>query len=177
MTKQQAVAEMKYQLNKYILQVLLDEKLITVDEAIQTKVILLEKYDPFTRCLEEVDVWQTGHLLEFHIVDGTIIPYQMLKTAPRQSRLTQAAKTKILQTYSTGQTPAAIAKELNIPSSTIRSLISRSKERVKRPTFNCQNCGKSFAAHDYQKRKYCSQNCYRVSRFYGSSKCETDVSS
>ena len=53
-----------------------------------------------------------GHLLEFHIVDGTIIPYQMLKTAPRQSRLTQAAKTKILQTYSTGQTPAAIAKEL-----------------------------------------------------------------
>ena len=59
MTKQQAVAEMKYQLSKYILQVLLDENLITVDEAIRAKRILLEKYDPFTRCLEEVDVWQS----------------------------------------------------------------------------------------------------------------------
>ena len=58
MTKQQAVAEMKYQLSKYILQVLLDENLITVDEAIRAKGILLEKYGPFTRCLEEVDAWQ-----------------------------------------------------------------------------------------------------------------------
>ena len=58
MTKQQAVAEMKYQLSKYILQVLRDENLITVDEAIRAKRILIEKYDPFTRCLEEVDVWQ-----------------------------------------------------------------------------------------------------------------------
>lgn len=60
MTKQQATAEMKYQLSKYILQVLLDKKLITTDEAIQAKAVLIEKYDPFTRCLEEVDVWQTG---------------------------------------------------------------------------------------------------------------------
>lgn len=118
-----------------------------------------------------------GHLLEYHIVDGAIVPYQMLKTSPRQSRLTQATKTKILQAHSMGQSPAAIAKELNIPSSTVRSLISRSKKRAKRPAFICQNCGKSFAAYDYQKRKYCSQNCYRVSRFYGSSKCETDVGS
>lgn len=58
MTKQQATAEMKYQLSKYILQVLLDKKLITTDEAIQAKAVLIEKYDPFTRCLEEVDVWQ-----------------------------------------------------------------------------------------------------------------------
>ena len=59
MTKQQAVSEMEYQLSKYILPVLLDENLITVDEAIRAKGILLEKYDPFTRCLEEVDVWQS----------------------------------------------------------------------------------------------------------------------
>ena len=59
MTKQQAVAEMKYQLSKYILQVLLDENLITVNEAIRAKRILLEKYNPFTRCLEEVDVWKS----------------------------------------------------------------------------------------------------------------------
>ena len=59
MTKEKATAEMKYRLGKYVLQVLLDSELITVEEAIKTKAVLLEKYDPFTRCLEEVDVWQS----------------------------------------------------------------------------------------------------------------------
>ena len=59
MTKQEASAEMKYQLSIYILQVLLDRCDITTAEAIRTKNILLDRYDPFTRCLEEVDVWQT----------------------------------------------------------------------------------------------------------------------
>ena len=59
MTKQQMSNEMKYRLSKYILQVLFEEEIITADDAVQTKAILLEKYDPFTRCLEEVDVWQT----------------------------------------------------------------------------------------------------------------------
>ena len=59
MTKAQATAEMKYRLSKYILQVLLDAEMITIEQAIRAKRILLEKYDPFTRCLEEVDTWQT----------------------------------------------------------------------------------------------------------------------
>ena len=59
MTKQQATAEMKYRLSKYILQVLLDKGIITTEEAISTKQIFLERYNPFTRCLEEVDTWQT----------------------------------------------------------------------------------------------------------------------
>lgn len=59
MTKKQAAAEMKYRLAKYVLQVLLDAELINTEEAIKTKAALLEKYDPFTCCLEEVDVWQT----------------------------------------------------------------------------------------------------------------------
>ena len=59
MTKEKVTAEMKYRLSKYILQVLLDEKLITTEEAIQTKAILLDKYNPYTRCLEEVDTWQS----------------------------------------------------------------------------------------------------------------------
>ena len=58
MTKQEASAEMKYRLSIYILQVLLDSGDITTEEAIRAKVILLDRYDPFTRCLEEVDVWQ-----------------------------------------------------------------------------------------------------------------------
>ena len=59
MTKQQATAEMKYRLSIYILQVLLDTSTITTEEAIQAKRILLERYHHFTRCLEEVDEWQT----------------------------------------------------------------------------------------------------------------------
>ena len=59
MTKEQTTAEMKYRLAKYVLQVLLDEEIITTEEAIKTKAALLEKHDPFTRCLEEVDTWQT----------------------------------------------------------------------------------------------------------------------
>ena len=59
MTKEKVTAEMKYRLSKYILQVLLDEKLITAEEAIQAKVVLLDKYNPYTRCLEEVDTWQS----------------------------------------------------------------------------------------------------------------------
>ena len=59
MTKQQATAEMKYRLGKYILQILINEKIITEADALSAKKVLLEKYDPFTRCLEEVAVWQT----------------------------------------------------------------------------------------------------------------------
>ena len=59
MTKQEASAEMKYRLSIYILQVLLDSGDITTEEAIRAKNILLDRYDPFTRCLEGVDVWQT----------------------------------------------------------------------------------------------------------------------
>lgn len=58
MTKEQSTAEMRYRLAKYVLQVLLDAEIITTEEAIKAKSALLEKYDPFTRCLEEVDVWQ-----------------------------------------------------------------------------------------------------------------------
>ena len=59
MTKEQVTGEIKYQLSKYILQVLLDADKITTAEAVNAKAILCEKYNPFTRCLEELDVWQT----------------------------------------------------------------------------------------------------------------------
>ncbi len=59
MTKEQGSAEMKYRLSKYVLQVLLDADIITTEEAVKAKAVLLEKYNPFTRCLEEVDVWQS----------------------------------------------------------------------------------------------------------------------
>lgn len=58
MTKEQSTAEMRYRLGKYVLQVLLDAELITTEEAIKTKAVLLKKYDTFTRSLDEVDSWQ-----------------------------------------------------------------------------------------------------------------------
>ena len=58
MTKEESTAEMRYRLAKYVLQVLLDAELITTEEAIKAKAALLEKHDPFTRCLEEADSWQ-----------------------------------------------------------------------------------------------------------------------
>ena len=58
MVKEKSTAEMRYRLGKYVLQVLLDAELITTEEAIKTKAVLLEKYDPFTRSLEEVDSCQ-----------------------------------------------------------------------------------------------------------------------
>ncbi len=44
MTKSQTTAEMKYRLSKYILQILLNAAMITVDEAVKSKEILCEKY-------------------------------------------------------------------------------------------------------------------------------------
>lgn len=41
MSKEQSTAEMRYRLAKYVLQVLLDAELITTEEAITTKAVLL----------------------------------------------------------------------------------------------------------------------------------------
>lgn len=59
MTQHQVIAEMKYRLSKYVLQVLINEEIITEEDALSAKRLLLEKYNSFTRCLEEVDIWQT----------------------------------------------------------------------------------------------------------------------
>ena len=59
MTQQQATAEMKYRLSKYVLQILINKEIITEEDALSAKRLLLEKYNPLTRCLEEVAVWQT----------------------------------------------------------------------------------------------------------------------
>lgn len=53
MTKEQATAEIKYRLAKYILQVLLDADMITTEEAIQVKAALQKKRD---RRLIQADV-------------------------------------------------------------------------------------------------------------------------
>lgn len=105
------------------------------------------------------------YFLEFHILDGTIIPYQMLTTAPRQSRLPQTVKDTIIARYEQGDKGADIARNLNLPYGTVRSLISRSYEPRTPHTVVCQNCGCTFHTQGQKNRKYCSQECYRSARF------------
>ena len=104
------------------------------------------------------------YLLEFHILDNTVIPYQMLTTAPRQGRLTQTAKTIIISRHEQGQKPADIARSLNLPTSTIRSLIHRTYGSKTPRTTVCPNCGCTFPIQGKKERKYCSQACYRSAR-------------
>ena len=117
------------------------------------------------RSLVQKVIVHKGHLLEFHILDGTIIPYQMPTTAPRQSRLPQTVKDAILARYEQGDKGADIARNLNLPYGTVRSLISRAYEPRTPYTVVCQNCGCTFHAKGQKKRKYCSQECYRSARF------------
>lgn len=105
------------------------------------------------------------HLLEFYILDNTVIPYQMLTTAPRQGRLTQAAKAMIISRHEKEHKPADIARSLNLPVGTIRSLIHRTYESKTPRTTVCQNCGCTFPIQGKKERKYCSQACYRSARF------------
>ena len=106
-----------------------------------------------------------GHLLEFHVIDGTVVPYQMLVTSPRQSRLTTAAKGTILTKHEQGHKSETIARSLNIPASTVRTLIHRDSGATALHTTICQNCGSSFPIKEWENRKYCSQVCYREARF------------
>ena len=76
--------------------------------------------------IDKVTVHQ-GHLLEFHIIDGSLIRYQMQKTSPRMRRLPIQTKAQILQMHSEGLSSSVIGKELGISTSTVRSIINRKK--------------------------------------------------
>ena len=105
-----------------------------------------------------------GHLLEFHITDGTVITHQMTKTAPRSSRLSQAAKDEILSEYANGTSATAIAHKLNIPFGTVRSLLHRTYGYTPPHTTTCQCCGVEFHYSGNKDRKYCRRECYRGKR-------------
>ena len=84
----------------------------------------------------EVYLWRTviekvlvhpGHLLEFHLRNGTVIPYQMLRISPRTYRLSKTAPEEIRNAYANGEPICSIAKRHNIPEDTIRSVIRKRK--------------------------------------------------
>ena len=106
-----------------------------------------------------------GHLLEFHILDGTVMPYQMVKTAPRAGNLSQGAKKEVLQAYRQGKSIADIAHDFDVSDHTVRSLCHQAFGRRLPRTTTCANCGSVFPIRGKKERKYCSQNCYREMRF------------
>jgi hypothetical protein len=78
--------------------------------------------------IEKVIVYP-GHLLEFHLRNGTIIPYQMLRISPRSCGLSIAAKEELRQAYAQGESIRSIAQRYNLPKDTIRSAISKGERR------------------------------------------------
>ena len=62
-------------------------------------------------------------LLEFHILDDSVIPFQMIKTAPRAGRLTQGAKRAAIEAYRQGKHASEIAHEFDMSVRTIQNLI------------------------------------------------------
>ena len=80
----------------------------------------------------EIYLWRTviekvlvrpGHLLEFHLRNGTIIPYQMLRISPRMCRLSDAAPEEIWKAYAKGEPICSIAEQSTIPEDVVRAII------------------------------------------------------
>lgn len=139
-------------------------KKVVMDAVTQHDLNSETEYRIWRSIIEKVVVHH-GHLLEFHVIDGTVLPYKMLRTAPRQTCITQAAKESILSNHEQGQKSADIARNLNIPASTVSSLIHKEYGTKPPRTAICQNCGCSFPVRGAKNRKYCSQRCYRAMRF------------
>lgn len=90
----------------------------------------VEKYN--INCENEVRIWRTiiekvvvypDYLLEFHLITGAIIRYNMIKISPRMNKLSRYAKSKILTAHNSGVKTKTIAKEYDISSQQVRRII------------------------------------------------------
>ena len=116
------------------------------------------------RTVIEKVVIHTGHLLEFHLIDGSQVEYQMGTITPRRNRLSEKVKQEILDEHKQGKCAAQIAREKGLASSTVRSIIDRENSVNNKITGFCPNCGKEFTKRT-PTSKYCSSECYRQYRF------------
>ena len=91
----------------------------------------VEKYD--INCENEVRIWRTiiekvvvypDYLLEFHLITGTIIRYNMIKISPRMNKLSRYAKTEILTTHNSGVKTKVIAEKYGISTQQVRRIIN-----------------------------------------------------
>ena len=104
------------------------------------------------------------YLLEFHIVDDTVMYYQMTQTAPKHSRIPQQLRKQILQEYTNGNPISTISFNYGLSDSSVRSIIRKTEGACNTIPLVCQNCGTQFWG-EKSSRRYCSHNCYIEKRF------------
>lgn len=90
----------------------------------------VEKYDINSET--EVRIWRTiiekvvvypDYLLEFHLITGAIIMYNMIKISPRMNKLSQYAKAEILTAHNSGVKTKAIAEKYSISTQQVGRII------------------------------------------------------
>lgn len=81
--------------------------------------------------IDKTNVFTNGYL-EFHIIDGTVLPYQMENTTPRLQRLSMEMRAKIAEEHAAGISSKEIASKYGIPVGTIRSLTCRYQRRTRK---------------------------------------------
>lgn len=88
-----------------------------------------EKY--MWRTVIEKVIVHPGHLLEFHLRNGTILPYQMFQVSPRMCRLSKPAQEEIRKAYTLGESIRSIAQRFDIPEQSVRTAISSQRPCTK----------------------------------------------
>ena len=71
---------------------------------------------------------QSGHLLEFHMIDGSKTEYRMMKTSPRMSKPTMCAKEDIRNDYANGYRVDFLAKKYGFSTSTINRILKETNK-------------------------------------------------
>lgn len=122
----------------------------------------------------ETRIWRTiidkvivhpGHLLEFHIINGSKLEYRMTKTTPRKKRVAEEVKSVIIENYKCGKNACVIARELDIAPGTVRAIIYRAGlKNTPAKKVVCLNCGNEFECFE-NGRKYCCHECYMEHRY------------
>lgn len=87
----------------------------------------------------EQRIWRTviqkvivhhGHLLEFHIIDGSKTQYRMMKTSLRMSKPTMCAKEDIHNDYASGYRVDFLAKKYGFSTSTINRILKETTKTI-----------------------------------------------
>ena len=135
----------------------------------QSKIMNLVTTSDFNK-ETEMYLWRTvikkvfvhpGHLLEFHLRNGSTIPYQMHTVTPRSKKLSQNIKAEIMNAIALGDTATNIAQRFNAPLYTVYELQRSVKGPHKARTVICPNCGVEFRAYGKKERKFCCLECLR----------------
>lgn len=97
----------------------------------------ITEYDITTE--NEVRIWKTivqkvivypGHLLEFHMIDGSKIEYRMYRTSPRLSKPTACAKEDICNDYVNGYRIDFLAQKYGFSIKTIKRIIEQVLDNI-----------------------------------------------